>query len=148
MTERISHIFEAASSTCFPQQPRYHIKRIKPWFGPNCKTARRKYHLARKRFNKNRNDFNRSHMIECSRQYKKTMNKFIAKHKKSTQQKLRQLQSKCPKDYWRFINSIKHKTNANMPDIKDFYEHFKLLSQPTTEETETPMPDPSPQMKA
>ena len=144
MTERISHIFEAASPTCFPQQPHYHIKRIKTWFGPNCKTARRKYHLARKRFNKHRNDFNRSHMIECSRQYKKTMNKFIAKHKKSTQQKLRQLQSKCPKDYWRFINSIKHKTNANMPDLKDFYEHFKLLSQPTTEETETPMPDTLP----
>ena len=31
-----------------------------------------------------------------------------------------------------------------MPDLKDFYEHFKLLSQPTTEETKILMPDTLP----
>ena len=66
------------------------------------------------------------------------MHKFIAKHNKQTQKKLRQLQSKSPKDYWRFINSLKQKNNTNMPELKDFYDHFKLLNQPLSDESESP----------
>ena len=77
-------------------------------------------------------------MIKCSKAYKKTMHKFITKHNKQAQKKIRQLQSKCPKDYWRFINSLRQKNNTNMPELKDFYDHFKLLNQPLSDESESP----------
>lgn len=56
------------------------------------------------------------------------MNKFIALHKKSTQNKLRNIQSKNPKEYWKFINSLKRKTCLNTPTLEEFYEHFKILN--------------------
>ena len=66
------------------------------------------------------------------------MNKYIAKHKKYTQNKLRNLESKNPKDYWKFINSLKKKEPNNIPSLDDFYEHFKNLNQGDIFGSETP----------
>ena len=82
---------------------------------------------------RNNNMQTRMYLTECSRQYKKTMNKFIAKHQKNQQKKLRNLHSKSPKLYWTFINSLRHKTSANTPSLEEFYEHFKLINSATTE---------------
>ena len=90
VTDTISNIFLWACSETFPPLHKNEPSRIKPWFGPCCKTARRKYHLARKCYNK-KNEHNRAHLVTCSREYKKTMNKFSAKYKKHTQNKLRNL---------------------------------------------------------
>ena len=133
VTEGISNIFQRAHSETFPTPRRNNSKRIKlNWFGPCCKTARRKYHLARKYYNTNKTDHNRTNLIAWSRQYKKIMNKYIAKHKKYTQNKLRNLESKNPKDYWKFINSLKKKEPNNIPRLDDFYEHFKKISTRAT----------------
>ena len=135
--ERISFIFENASEAAFPTARNKKKSNDKPWFGSCCKTARRKYHLAKKQYNRNNTPTNRANLTECSRQYKKTMNKFIAKHKKTTQQKLRNLQSKNPKDYWKFINSLKNKTATNTPTLEEFYEHFKMLNMAESSENDT-----------
>ena len=137
---RISAVFENASDKTFPaQRHNEQPDKNKPWFGPVCKTARRKYYLARKQFHRNKTMQTRMHLLECSRTYKKTMNKYIAKYKNNQQKRLRNLQSKSPKLYWKFINSLKHKTSSNSPSLEEFYEHFKLINS-AIEETDDNLP--------
>ena len=129
---RILAVFESASDKTFPMPSKYgQANNNKPWFGHACTSARRKYHLARKQFRRNNNMQTRMYLTECSRQYKKTMNKLIAKHQKNQQKKLRNLQSKSPKLYWKFIKCLKYKTSANTPSLEEFYEHFKLINSAT-----------------
>ena len=66
------------------------------------------------------------------------MNKYIAKYKKVTENKLRNLESKDPKAYWKFINSLKRKDPNNAPSLSEFYVHFKNLNQGDTADYETP----------
>ena len=69
---RISAVFENASDKTFPAQRNHEQSdKNKPWFGPGCKTARRKYYLARKQFHRNKTMQTRMHLLECSRTYKK-----------------------------------------------------------------------------
>ena len=86
-TEQISNIFNDAGAACFPHQSSVHSNPTKPWFGPCCKSARKKYHLAKKMYNNHKNSHNRANMIKCSKVYKKTMHKFITKHNKQTHKK-------------------------------------------------------------
>ena len=63
------------------------------------------------------------------------MNKYI------TQKKLRSLDSKSPKQYWKFINSLKQKSSKSAPSLEEFYNHFKLLNASDTDLNETPSTD-------
>ena len=40
------------------------------------------------------------------------------------------MHSKRPKDYWKFLNSVKSKTGPDMPHIKTLYEYFKNSNIP------------------
>ena len=60
------------------------------------------------------------------------MNKFNAKHRLQNKNKLRSMQSKRPKEYWKFINSLKHR---NSPYLNEFYEHFKNLNAASDDTT-------------
>ena len=40
------------------------------------------------------------------------MNKYINIHNQNNEQKLRTMQTKRPKDYWKILNSLKSKENA------------------------------------
>ena len=74
VTQNISNIFSKACERTFPIRNRANNRKPvykKPWFGPICQTARKKYHLARKRFNKCKNAYNRNLMTESSKHYKK-----------------------------------------------------------------------------
>ena len=71
VTERISDIFKTASAQSIPQPQKHHVQKTKPWFGAHCKTARRKYHLARRRYHCFKNQSNREYLSLCSKEYKK-----------------------------------------------------------------------------
>ena len=43
------------------------------------------------------------------------------------------MHSKRPKDYWKFLNSVKSKTGPDMPHIKTLYEYFKNSNIPDYE---------------
>ena len=66
---------------------------------------------------------------QSSKHYKKTMNKFIRQYNKQKEKKLRNLQSKNPKEYWKFLNSLKTRHSLAGPKLEEFYEHFKLLNE-------------------
>ena len=64
------------------------------------------------------------------------MNKYIAKHRKYNENKLRNLQSKHPKQYWKFLNSLKTQDKHNGPNLNEFYEYFKDLNTSENEDAD------------
>ena len=127
-TESIAKLFSDASNRNFPMHNKKKLCQKKPWFGPLCRSARKKYHAAKKYYNSCQSSINMHRLKEASKSYKKTMNKFISKSRKQNENKLRNLQSKKPKQYWNFLNSLKHRSNSNSPSLNEFYEYFRDLN--------------------
>ncbi|MEW8548255.1 MAG: reverse transcriptase family protein [Candidatus Thiodiazotropha sp.] len=137
-TERIASVFSIASDKTFPIPGKFRVNSKRPWFGPVCKSARKKYHLAKKQYNIRKTPRNKELLNEHSRSYKRTMNNFIAKHRKLHEKKLRNLHSKNPKEYWKFINSLKTQTKHTSPGLDEFCDFFKNLNSSEDEDTELP----------
>ena len=108
----------------------------KPWFGAQCKKARRNYFLS-KRINRRL----RTECLQISKEYKRVMNKHINKYKKSQQHALRHMQSSEPKKYWNFLNSLKSKQKADAPSVDTYYDFFKDVysTEDDPDEVEIPL---------
>ena len=117
VTNEISSIFSNAANNTFPpkKSSTFHHKGMKvnskPWFGPKCHKARNNYHDARLNFRNEPNPDNKLRLQNASKQYKRTMNIYIKKYEFENQEKLRKLSTRNPKEYWKFLNSLKKKTN-------------------------------------
>ena len=57
------------------------------------------------------------------------MNRYINKYNHGKEQKLREMHSESPKQYWQFLNSIKGKFNTKTPSVEVFYEYFEKPNQ-------------------
>ena len=130
ITDSIAGIFIQAASTSLKQSKQPYKRKIfdKPWFGPACKIARKKYHCARNKYNKSKSTQAKNDLQTASKLYKKTMHKYIHLHKTDKTNKSRNMHSNQPKDYWKYLNSLQQKKNNNQPCTDDFYEHFKLIN--------------------
>ena len=145
-TDKLSNIFVQSANKTFGNKP--NLNRKKPtgrpsWFGPECRRARSKYHLARKRHNLERSQNNRTEMITSSKHYKRTMNLYIAKNRKFVAKKLRNLKSKDPKSYWSIINKQKPPKVSKLPNLDEFHEYFKEVNKLNDSQSEgTLQPEP------
>ena len=102
-------------------------QKCKPWFGHECKNARKKYFLAKRIHNRRKTVANKENLIQASKSYKRTLNKHINKYTKRKQNKLRYMAKHEPKEYWKFLNSLKRKTKADSPSVDSFHDYFKDL---------------------
>ena len=82
----------------------------KAWFSHDCRSARKKYHLAKRMYKYNKTQENYQQLVNNSKNYKKEINKSIVKHKRETRKKIREMRQKSPNDYWKYINSLNKKT--------------------------------------
>ena len=65
------------------------------------------------------------------------MNFYINKHKESNARKLRDIHSRRPKEFWRYLNSLKPKRNNVMPSINKFHDYFKdINTDPNSSESD------------
>ena len=87
----------------------------KPWFGSDCHKARCTYNLEKSKYKRNRSLNNKVSLRNASYAYKRTMNKFISKHKEITARKLRNLKAHKPKEYWSYLNRVNKKTHRTLP---------------------------------
>ena len=74
------------------------------------------------------------------------MNKYIRKFKVENGNKLRSMHHKRPKDFWKVLNSIKSRKDAQQPALDDFYEYFKninMVDQEELDDFQIPTPDPN-----
>ena len=63
------------------------------------------------------------------------MNKYIHLYKIDKAKKLRNMQNKNPKAYWKYLNSInKNISQTQEPTLDQFYEHFKNINESTNDE--------------
>ena len=132
----ISHLFSESAALSFERKPsckfpKHSSKpRNKPWFGPACHHTRKAYNAAKRKYNHKRTPRNLLNLQSASKIYKNTMNKYINKHNKNNEAKLRNLHKKRPKDYWKLLNSLQNKNSKDMPDTKTFYDYFKDCNLP------------------
>ncbi|MEW8548196.1 MAG: reverse transcriptase family protein, partial [Candidatus Thiodiazotropha sp.] len=125
----IASIFSRTAELSFPtKQTNFHRANDRPWYGGRCRAARNKYYRAKRKFNRTKNHYDKVSLISASKAYKQTMNFFINKHKESNATKLRDIHSKRPKEFWRYLNSLKPKQNNKMPSINQFHNYFKKVN--------------------
>jgi hypothetical protein len=125
VTEEISSLFNDSAKKSFHIKSYTRSKNDKPWFGPDCRRDRKAYHKAKYNYTRNKSISNKNNLKEASKAYKRTINMYINKYKFSQSSKLRHLNHKQPKQYWKFLNSIKPKCNKETPSIQEFFEFFK-----------------------
>ena len=143
ITEKISTIFFESSTKAFPnnrpkpnattpnnQSPNKNNSKDKPWFGRDCRIKRKLYRKAKHNYANNRCVENKNKLDKASKNYKKTINFYISKFRHKNAHKLRSMQKNCPKDYWKYLNSLKQNTNqGETPNLNDFFDFFKRTSR-------------------
>ena len=98
-------------------------------FNFDCRTARRKYHLARKSYSLKKIPKNYEYLSNASKQYKRTIKKNISKYKKAFHNKIRGMRQTSPREYRKYVNSANKKhLNPNV-DIDMFYDFFKNINE-------------------
>lgn len=122
-TDKIANIMLAAANSSFPPNRKY-IRNAndKPWYGTDCKRARKDYLNAKSLYRTNRTSSNKASMVSLSKIYKQTMNKYMAKYKNDKQHKLRNMQRNNPKEYWQYLNSLHKKKTKQLPKLDSFFK--------------------------
>ena len=74
---KILEVFETSGKEVFTSKNKRNISKqdSKPWYTNKCYEYRKKIHRARQTYNLHKNEPNRLHMIQCSKQYKQRTNK-------------------------------------------------------------------------
>ncbi|MCW4343918.1 MAG: reverse transcriptase family protein [Candidatus Thiodiazotropha endolucinida] len=145
---QISNLFVEAADKSFSCPSQNGLKhnqsyQKKPWFGPKCLAARQNYHKAKHLHKLDPSTSTKQELQNRSKEYKHTLNSYINKHNQSTQQKLRNMKSKRPKDFWKIINATDNKTKDDEIELKTFYDFFKNLNQQDGDNDETPFERPN-----
>ena len=105
----------------------------KPWFNNDCRTARTKYHLAKKMHNRHKTLENKAYLAEMSKAYKKTIDTCVREYRSALTNKLTNLRSTNPKDYWKILNSG-NKDKKCAVDIEDMYNFMKEVNNADPED--------------
>ena len=139
ITDSLANIMiDSANDTFITPEPTKftsNCKSHKPWYGLECKKLRKRYNKAKRKYFKYPSEENRLDMKTCCKIYKKKMNDFIMKYNKNNEIKLRNMQSKRPKDYWKYLNKIKPTSKVDKtPDLNSLFQHFKEASNDNSHE--------------
>ena len=127
IANEISNIFTTAARETFGVHKNTTLENSmcnKEWFNKDCRTARKKFHLAKRINNRHKTVENKSNVVLASKEYKKVMDNCVQRYRNDLSQKLKNLRSTNPKDYWKILNaSSKDKKCA--VDINDMYNFLK-----------------------
>ena len=128
-TDKIANIMLAAANRSFASNRKY-IRNTndKPWYGSDCKRARKDYLNAKSLYRTNRTSSNKASMVSLSKIYKQTMNKYMAKYRNDKQHNLRNMQRNNPKEYWQYLNSLHKKKTKQLPTLDSFFSFYEELN--------------------
>ena len=102
-------------------------KENKPWFDNECQKKRKHYIKIRNRLKKRKSFQDVATLKNESKSYKKFINKKRHEFNKTLHNKLRELKSTKPKEYWKLLSPKKQNRN-NSINLNSLYNHFKLLN--------------------
>ena len=135
----IGHVLTSAARTTFGDRsstntPKHLNKKSKPWFGQQCKTARKRFKHARNRFKNSKTIANKTHYIAESKLYKKSLKINKKKQIKYVQTMLRNKAKYAPREYWKLLNNKNMSDNAETPDIDSFFTFYEELNAKCTDD--------------
>ena len=139
VNEVCSLLTEAAKKALGTYYQRSHnistVKESKQWFNNECKIARKLYRRMNGKYQRNKTDENLNNVKRLEKEYKRVLDKSIKEHRKNLKNKLADLRSSNPKDYWKILNcrEKKNKVHVSMDDLHDFFK--ELNSDHTSDNT-------------
>ena len=95
----------------------------KPWFTKDCKSARQNYRKAKRLYKKFGGEVFKEDLYVMEKMYKKTLNVAVKQHRVDMKQKLNNIRTKNPKEYWKIINSGRKRSSCKA-SINDLFEYF------------------------
>jgi hypothetical protein len=104
----------------------------RPWFNKECHLRRKVFFKAKNKFNSNDTVENKDSLKVASKTYKTEIKKQYKLYHKKLHQKIRNLKSSNPKEYWAIINNAEGGGYGSAIDkisLEVFAEHFKKLNE-------------------
>ena len=102
-------------------------KTHKKWFDKDCEHARNMYHYTRRLYNKHKNTYFKDLLKSVSKNYKSRITQSVKTLKSQRVEKLRNLKSTNPKEFWKIINSVDKKITHTAP-LDELHNFFKTLN--------------------
>ncbi|MCW4346540.1 MAG: reverse transcriptase domain-containing protein [Candidatus Thiodiazotropha endolucinida] len=128
--DSINDIFTAAAECSFGYThiDRQYTEQIKKptWYGPQCKSMRKKWHRAKYLYKFNKSNANKESLKNASNAYKNTMKQNYTKFKRYNIKKLRGLKNSNPKIYWKIINGKKQESVK--ATVENLFDYFKKVN--------------------
>ena len=96
IANEISNIFSTAAMETFGLHKNTKLEssmRNKQWFNKECRTARKKFHLAKRINNRHKTVENKTNVVLASKEYKKVMDNCVQRYRYDLSQKLKNLRS-------------------------------------------------------
>ena len=132
IVDKICNIFQSSADDTFFNKSNSKARKpnSKPWFTKNCENARKKFHKARKQYNLHKNDVTKTHLLNCSKQYKQTTKKAYDDYQFKLESKIRETSKTNGKEFWKILNSFNKcsKDDSNNISLESLYNHFKELN--------------------
>ena len=97
-----------------------HTRVDKPWFNGECRTMRKSYAQARRRFKVCRNIVNKFYFRQQAKLYKKCINKNVKRYKFQISKQLREQQKYNPRKFWQILNPKHNNDKTQSPSLSDF----------------------------
>ena len=110
IANQIENIFANSAKQSFgTRTSKTDNKTHKKWFDKDCKHARNMYHYTRRLYNKHKNTYFKDLLKSASKNYKSRITQSVKTFKSQRVEKLRNLKSTNPKEFWEIINSVDKK---------------------------------------
>ena len=124
---KILEVFETSGKEVFTSKNKRNIFKqdSKPWYTNKCYEYRKKIHRARKTYNLHKNEPNRLHMIQCSKQHKQITNKAYNNYQFRLENELRTTSKTNSKEFWKILDSFLKKKIKKM--IKIYLCKFYII---------------------
>ena len=103
-------------------------KTHKPWFTVQCKFQRQNYRKLKRKYKRYKTEAVKNELAAAERQYKRTLDTSMSRHRKDMQNKLKTMRTKNPKEFWKILNKSKRKEQPDIP-VDTFFEFYKELNQ-------------------
>ena len=133
-----NNTFKSFCITCKTKKPKTSTKTAipKPWFDDSCKESRKKYKSAKNRYKHTKTTADLVSMRNSSRVYKRCIRRSVVKHRRTEANRIRNLKTTDPKEYWKILNGNKSKADVKV-SLDDLMEHFKNLNKDNNEPDNT-----------
>ena len=140
ITESIKHVYQEAGAesgmikVLRPAKFKQHKLRRKlpnkPWFTKECENERKQFFKAKHNHSKFNTSATKENQKAKSKSFKRTVNLAYKQFHKELHNKLRNLQSSNPKDYWNILKKAdNYKDKVCKITLEIFVDHFKKLNQ-------------------